>query len=559
MNKKLNKEEKSIKIKDLPEIVLENEGKAIDFNFRPIYELGRLLTKGNTDFDMLNLEKINCPPSLKENIYRFFHILAGNILNENLNFHPLLINFVVFDPEDKKGERFYMAICSTSTELIKRYLNEIKICGGGKSDADDENGQERRTILTDSYIYKSPFFYSQSEYWKKENSFFHLLKAPGDSGTDRPVRVCFGSLKATKKSLRTHEVSLKKIIEIFFDRIDKKLLQDGKGLIKIDQKEIAEEKYAFNTCALIPLLRPACSFVDDRDFRLRGGGVFIYGHTSPNDNPVEMFARLRHFFNRIVLDETSTPIAFDYLRHDCANHHIHDFKTFLSSEFTEKIKRVVKRNQLTDQDRNELNEVIYGADMFRRYLTNILEAYRDFVNDEGEMNDYCASDLKKLISALNIEFANQLQVNFIDQVGDDHQTIKANDLIMEKIFRNLYTNTIVEYQKQNIPFGEREASATWYSSMNQTGEYQIITIAYFNKYLKFNKALIKSFGIKPIGDGDVQSTGLGGYFINNTLGWMFAEENSLPDEVKTTPIRYIRVENTDEGEIFTFKFKLIHK
>ncbi|MCL1938367.1 MAG: hypothetical protein FWF52_08245 [Candidatus Azobacteroides sp.] len=561
MKEKIDQEGKETKMKYLPEIFLGNEGKIKDFNFQPIYELGRLLTKGgNTEFEWCDLEKIECPPNIKEDVSHFFYRVAENILNENLHFHPLLIDFLVFDPEDERGERFHTAICSISTEVIKRYLKETKIDIEENTDAIDENGQDVRSMLSDQYLYKSPFFYYYSENWKKENSFFHLLKSPENAETNHRVHIFFGSFKI-KRNQTMPLSNPKKHIEALFDRMDKKLLQDEKGLIKINCKEIAEKKYAFNTCGLIPLLRPDSSLAGDSDFRLRGGGVFLYGHTASDDHPVEIFAQLQYFFSKIILRERPARTPFDYLRHDYANHYIHDFKTFLSSEFTEKIKRVVKRNQLSEQDHNELNEVIYGADLFKRYLTNILEAYRDFIIDKGQKNHYCASDLKKLLNALNSEFANQLQVNFIDEVCDDNQIIKVNGVIMEKIFRNLYTNTITEYQKQNIPFQEREASVKWYASMNQTNDYPIITIAYFNRNLKFNNALIKSFGIKPIGDTDVlsTSTGLGGYFINNTLSWMDAEDNALPHEVKTIPRRYIRVENINEGEIFTFKFKLLNK
>lgn len=550
--------EKGKSIKDLPEILLIENNKEIDFTFQPIYELGRHVSEGDKEFSMLDLNLINCNPLLKENVIQFFHILAEKILSDNLNFPSILIDFVVFDPEDRKGERFHIAICSTSAELIENYIGQVQLnIDGNKKDFEGQP-QARGPILTNNKIYKSPYFYrGPKERTFTNPTFFHDIKRysevinPDDEGKQKTefhdrMRVFFGSFKAKRENKLDKEIQ-KAHIEIFFDQIEKEL-HLGKGVIKINGKEIPEKKFEFNTSLLIPLLRPAASFMGDKDFRLRGGGLFVYGNTHHETNLTELVSRLQHFFYRSILNESHTQIVYDYLRHENTNHQIHDFKAFLNPEIINKIKRVVDRNPLPELDRKELMEVVHNAEMFREYLNEILEAYRDFIHQNAKTVRYSASDLQGLLNELNTEFTNELYVRFIDEINNSAIGIKVTHIILKKIFRNLYSNTIAEYNKLQIPLSEREANVRWFISEAA----DVVTVEYYNKGLRINNELIKDFGITPIVG---HSTGLGGYFINNTLGWMHAEENKLPGEIQTKIERFIKAENENGGVKFSFKFK----
>jgi hypothetical protein len=140
---------------------------------------------------------------------------------------------------------------------------------------------------------------------------------------------------------------------------------------------------------------------------------------------------------------------------------------------------------------------------------------------------------------------------------DSSCCIKADAIVMEKILRNLFLNSISEYHKLLITFSERIVNIRWFKEEAATNQPAVIVIEYYNKGLHLNDALVQTFGITPIIDGG--STGLGAYFINNTLGWMLAEENKFPDEMNTNVKRYIKGENENGGCKFSFKFKLYNR
>lgn len=547
---------KGERVKDLSEIVLEGSR---EFSFQPIYELGRYVSEGDMEFSMIDIEKINCSQELKNDVINLFELLSENILFANLNFATAVIDFVVFDPEDKKGERFHIAICSISAELIEKYISEVQINIDGNKPIFDNNFQVRGPILTNSNIYKSPYFFrGPMERSKYKLPFFHrikksLLRYQNEEKTnyENRMKVYFGSFKDNRKNKVDKDIQ-KAHIEIFFDKIEQEL-KNGKGLIKYNDKEIEEEKFQFNTSLLIPLLRPAASFVGDKDFRLRGGGLFLYGNTIESANLTELSARLQHFFFRNILNESHTQIVYDYLRHEGANHQIHDFKTFLTSEIRNKVQRVLERDNLVEKDKKELEELMRNEKMFTHYLTEILDAYRNFIQSNSQLVFFGSDDLKKLIIELNSEFDGKISAEFLDKVENEKKAIKVNYIVMKKILRNLYDNTITEYEKCKILENERKVTITWTVSKNSIDYGDDIMIEYYNKGLRINNELIRNFGIIPISGN---STGLGGYFINNTLGWMLAEENKFLDELQINVKRYIKAENDDSGVKFTFKFKL---
>lgn len=560
MTENFNFEEKGKLIKSLPEIgSKENSGKVMNFGFEPMYELGRFVSFDDKEFKMQPLEEIQCSERLKGNLLDFFGTLSADILAKGVNFTPLLIDFTLFDPDDKTGKRLYIAICSSSKKLISDYITEINANIEGNVESFNDNEQERGPVLTNNNIYKSPYFYSDPKDRVEENlKLFNSIQK-------ETMQIYFGSFIDKRKNNLSIEKQ-KGHIEYFFEKIEEKLKI---GLIENNK----EQTHAFNTSLLVPLLRPAASYNGDKEFRFRGGGLFIYGNTDPKDNIIEISARIQHFFNRVILNESHTQMAYDYLKHEESNSMVHDFRTFLSLKMEAKLQNILNSNELTNNRKNELSEVIRDVQLFRAYLTRILEAYRNYfivdkekgiVKNNGVIQPYSLSDFKNLIGELNEFYKQDLPIIcFKDEINDSSKCIKINKLIFENIFRNLYTNTIAEYNEKSISNTNRYVHIRCYISYPLENA---ITIEYYNKGLNINPIHINNFGIQPIittptggklaGNSNKTSTGLGGYFINNTLKWMRAKEINLPNETNTNTKRYIIVENDNEDIKFTFKFEL---
>jgi len=542
--KEIDLTEKGKTIIHLEEIALrDNKGKELDFNFQPIYELGRYVSEGDKEFSkMLNLNQIACDdkPYLKENILNFFEVLSEKILTEQLGFAPVVIDFVVFDPEDKKGERFHIALCSTSAKIIEKYVDEVQtnIDGNipGKKD------QERGPILTNSEIYKSPYFYrGPNQRNLTDPALFHAIER-------NEMQIFFGTFKAKRENKVPIEAQ-KAHIEIFFDEIEK-MLKEGEGLIsKKGSNYKVQKEFEFNTSLLIPLLRPAASYDGDKNFRLRGGGLFVYGHTSKDAIIPELVSRLQHFFYRNILNESHTQITVDFFRHGNTNDLIHDFKGFISSQVVNGLDYILKQNHLNSKAHEQLLRIKNGSEIFIQEYKELLEAYRDFIRDDAKLHFLTGNNLKLLVERLGKDYEGKLMLTSTATDKDDTIKIRANEKILKKIFRNLLNNSLSEYESQNINISDRKIVVSWIIDNDK----KVMTIIILNTSLFMDEDIIDDFGLRPL---NTNGTGLGGYFINNTLGWMLAEENKMENEKEKNIKRYIKVKNDTTGVQFSFKFKI---
>jgi signal transduction histidine kinase len=335
--------------------------------------------------------------------------------------------------------------------LIQDYIKEVEInIDGNKKDFEDLP-QVRGPILTNSNIYKSPYFFrGPNDRNITSPTYFHELKRYSEftieenknkaSKNNSRLIIYFGSFNARRENKLNKDVQ-KAHIEIFFDRIEKRL-EEGKGLIKIDGEEINERKLEFNTSLLVPLLRPAASFIGDKDFRLRGGGLFVYGNTQRDANHSEIVSRLQHFFYRNILNESHTQITVDFFRHGGTNDLIHDFKTFISSQVINGLEYILNENGLSEKTSNQISNIIKGSRQFITEYKELLEAYRDFIREDAKINLINGNDLKYIVSELNNELLSSLNIGFEDKISNSDVKIKANEKILKKIFRNLISNTL---------------------------------------------------------------------------------------------------------------------
>jgi hypothetical protein len=535
-----------------------------DLDFQPIYQLGRHLSKEKDDFNMKSLSQIQEELiiegidafGLVKNVRNFFLELANNILFNQLKFPSIVIDFVLFDPADTAGRRFYIAICSINNEIVNKYKDQVD--KNIKGDYEGSRDEKRRPILTNPNIYSSPYFYKGPE--ERSEDTFKKFKRIDENN----IEIHLGSFyKREDNPLPLYEQA--KLIEEFFD-----LIQEELEIEKITGKET----YEFNTSILIPLMRPAASYSGDDRNRLNGGGVFIYGetknigndegynnHSNTAKNPsfgylVKKVARLKYFFERRILETSHSFITFEKQKEIHNNLELNLFHHFGSN-----LRGLPDLISLSNFGADNLNDwqkniLLKTNDYLRNCIDNIYlvsNCYQEYIlrKDSNKISYSSVGDIVDELKQIKLKFDDNANIDILF----DESILDCSTSIMPKILGNIFEqfiyNALKEYDNSSIQTNNRIININLSKGVfinNEGNSISALDFTMFNNETRITQVVLNNAGLKPI--KSKTSSGLGLYFLNFSLHILGALESSVTN-------RFYEISNTSNpvGVAISFKFQ----
>lgn len=492
-------------------------------DFQPIYNLGRsLLYNEKTKVQYFSIDDPTVSQEFVSQVIKVVESLMRLIKETETNFHPAFVELSLYDPKDRTGHIFYSLLISNIETTIGCYIEQMR--------KNLRRNDERGAIIPHKKIHSSAFYYYSEEKKEKESVFLKFNEL-----SDFPGCIYIGRFDTSKTKEDNDKAELNSYILNFLEGVANncfKTLNDAKG------------KYVYNSSFLIPLFRPAALFKGEQENIYNGGGIFIYGNLPNKSNEYEFVLELQSNFAKSIFKASHTHIAYDEIesfKNTFISMLIHQIKNKLTNQIAQKLSYILKNYNLE----NEVKELIFETKInsenivskFSNYLNNIGFKLSKTNKQGTKISAFCEIS-RSLCEKKGIKF--ECRQNKI--ISDD--TAMVHPDILEMILDEFFDNAINYYENADNCALERKIIIDW----KQHGEAGLISFSVISHQTLFDENEIKIYGLLPI--KDTNSTGLGGFFINDILKQIEARRFSDG--------RYFRPENTQEGFLIEMNFN-IHK
>ncbi len=500
-------------------------------DLQPIYTVGREVAKHDNKVNFLNLEKLKIDDNRKQELKRMVKHLLSIIQSSQAPFHPSFIELSLFDPADRTGDYYFSILIAENDQIIDCYKKQMKrnlqIKPNSRSNKADKE-ENRGPIIPNKKLHKSAYYSTSFDANQKKPLEF-------DEITIDKIVIEVGRFETSGTGLNfTHK---KKYLD---DQIENFLKDVGENCMS--QINNHREEFVFNTALLIPLFRPAAIFKGELEYRLNGGGIFLFGNIEKPDKESDLVIELQSNLTKSIFKASYSQIAFDQIesfKNTFNSMFIHQLKNKLTNQISQKLSYLLKSYTINNKEAVELitqtkNSSENIVNKFSRYLDNI-----GFVLSEGNKQGTTFNEFLGIINDICVD--NNIAFEY--RKGKDVPGISAmiHPDGLKMILDEFVTNAINYYTNHNGSL-KRKIIFKWVPHID-SGRLSLYTIS---NQTTFDEIKIKQYGLIPIMHTD--SNGFGGYFINAFLEQV--EVKRFPDG------RYFQPENTKEGVSIKIEFKI---
>lgn len=497
------------------------------FDLDIVYQLGHELYSESGDF--FEFEYIQSQ-SHKERLMLFFSNLIEIVAAKELGhdkFLPSFVEITLYDPYDKSANYFYTLLAANDINSIEVYKKQMEANLYVK-------GKDRGVILPDETLYSTPYY---------------LYKYGGDQryasqlsiNEDTVFAIC--KFKSPDSFFKTKRNKLSASIQSFLDSVIKNTSYST---------PIGRHNLPVNTAFLFPILRPAAPLEKTQSNIFRGGGLFLFGHTDAAFNGEKLTLHLNVTISKSLLKSSHSAIDAEMLKNKQVNLELSLYHHFGSN--LRNMPRLLEESVFDYSNLDDRQKRILVA--VKNYFLNCIDNTRMLLGTYQRYFENTPShfSLKEIVLSvqtylknLDTESASEkpsssnVHFNFSEQIFI-YSSLLQGDIACSFVHQFI-NNAVKEYEEMKTPYEQRKIIVSFELGSGSDNLLLDIILISFNTCM--NNDILAKIGHKPV--KSIDSTGLGFYFLNQSLEWSGAvkRENGL----------YFQARNLDNPNRFSLSFQ----